>query len=191
MRVLLHICCGPCAIYPATFLREQNHQVSGFFYNPNIHPYAEYRRRYEAVVAMSERLDLDVIFHRYDFEDFLRRVSPLEDRGQQHEQCWRMRLAETARVAHEQKIEAFTTTLLASPYQDIEAIGRLGREIGAAAGVDFIFQNFRKGFADAHRQSREWKLYHQDYCGCLYSEKESADARAKAIPKPECKAKQE
>ncbi len=178
MKVLLHICCGPCAITPATFLRGQGHQVSGFFYNPNIHPYAEYRRRYEAVVTVSERLEFDVIHPRYDDGEFLRRVAALEDRGRQHEACWRLRLEETARVARDNGIEAFTTTLLSSPYQDIEAIGRIGRQAGEEAGAAFLFHNFRRGFADSHRQSKEWQLYHQNYCGCLTSEQESAASRA-------------
>jgi len=177
MRVLLHICCGPCAVYPADFLRGQGHQVSGFFYNPNIHPYEEYRRRYEAVVTVGERLKLDVIHHRYDAEEFERRVAPLEDRGRQHEACWRLRLEATARVARDNGMEAFTTTLLASPYQDIAAIGRIGRAAGEEAGLVFLEENFRRGFADSHRQSKEWHLYHQNYCGCAASAQESAAAR--------------
>jgi len=177
MRVLLHICCGPCAIYPATFLRGQGHQVSGFFYNPNIQPYDEYRRRYGAVVTVAERLELEVIHHRYDESEFMRSVAVLEDRGQQHEACWRLRLERTARVAHDNGFEAYTTTLLASPYQDIEAIGRIGHEAGAAAGVAFLVHNFRKGFADSHRQSKEWHLYHQNYCGCAASAQERASRK--------------
>ena len=178
MRVFLHICCGPCAIAPVTFLRGQGHQVSGFFYNPNIHPCAEYQRRTAAVTAMGERLDLDVIYPRYDPEEFLGRVGGLE-RARQHALCWRIRLEETAREAHVHGFEGFTTTLLSSPYQDIEEIGRLGEEIGRTEGVIFLFRNFRKGFAEGHRQSKEWQLYHQNYCGCAVSEQESAAARTK------------
>jgi len=178
MKVLLHICCGPCAIAPAHFLREQGHQVSGFFYNPNIHPYEEYQRRHAAVVAMGERMSLDVIHHRYDLEEFLRRVGGLS-RDRQHSLCWRIRLEETARTACVSGFDGFTTTLLSSPYQDIEEIGRLGAEVGRAEGAAFLFHNFRKGFAEGHRQSKEWQLYHQNYCGCAASEQESAAARAK------------
>ncbi|MGE5279740.1 MAG: epoxyqueuosine reductase QueH [Deltaproteobacteria bacterium] len=183
MKVLLHICCGPCAVYPATSLRDQGHAVAGFFYNPNIQPYEEYGRRYEAVVAAAERLSLDVIYHRYDDQDFLRCVRALQ-RDRQHEACWRIRLEETARVARARGFEGFTTTLLSSPYQDIGAIGRIGGEIGASTGLTFLAQNFRQGFAEGHRLSREWKLYHQNYCGCAASEQESAAARAKksAVP---------
>ncbi len=177
MKTLLHICCGPCAVYPVESLRQEGFDVAGFFYNPNIHPYAEYRRRYQAVVEAGERLGLDVIFHRYDFEDFLKKTCALSSRAEQHALCWRLRLEETARVARERGFETFTTTLLSSPYQDIAAIRRLGDELGVLHGVAFLDRPFRRGFADSHKKSRSWQLYHQDYCGCIFSEKESIDAR--------------
>jgi len=188
-KVLLHICCGPCAIYPASLLREEGFEVEGFFYNPNIHPYSEYIRRYEAVLAASERLNLNTIYHRYDFERFLKLVSCVEDRARQHSLCWRIRLEETAKVARDHGAAAFTTTLLSSPYQDIDEIARLGAEIAQGHGLEFIVRNFRKGFAQSHKLSREWELYHQNYCGCIYSEKESVEQRNKkkssgARPKP-------
>ncbi|MFA5038291.1 MAG: epoxyqueuosine reductase QueH [Candidatus Omnitrophota bacterium] len=179
MKVLLHICCGPCAIYPVNFLRTEGFDVEGFFYNPNIHPYSEYLKRYEAAISACERLDLKTIFHRYDFEYFLKAVSCLEDRARQHSLCWRIRLQETARVAAQNGIKAFTTTLLGSPYQDVEEICRLGHEIAQERGLEFVKGNFRKGFSQAHQTSREWQLYHQVYCGCLYSEKESVEQRKK------------
>jgi predicted adenine nucleotide alpha hydrolase (AANH) superfamily ATPase len=177
MKTLLHICCGPCAVAPVESLRQEGFEVAGFFYNPNIHPYAEYRRRYQAVVAASERLGLGVVYHRYDFEDFLRQVCALPSRAEQHALCWRIRLEETARVARARGFENFTTTLLSSPYQDIETIGRMGEAIGRAVGVTFLVRPFRRVFADSHKKSKEWQLYHQDYCGCIFSEKEAIDAR--------------
>ncbi|MDD5019234.1 MAG: epoxyqueuosine reductase QueH [Candidatus Omnitrophica bacterium] len=179
MKVLLHMCCGPCAIAPVGLLREEGFEVEGFFYNPNIHPYSEYIKRYEAVLAASERLDLNTIYHRYDFEHFLKVVSCVEDRVRQHSLCWRIRLEETARAARAHGAGAFTTTLLSSPYQDVLEITRLGREIAAAEGLEFVMRDFRKGFAQSHKLSREWELYHQNYCGCVYSEKEAIEQRAK------------
>lgn len=177
--VLLHICCGPCAISPVGVLEQQGYEVDGFFYNPNIHPFSEYKRRLEAVVGMSERLGLDVLYHRYDFEDFLRKMSAFHQRSEQHRFCWQVRLEETAKMAQAKGIGAFTTTLLSSPYQDIEQIKVLGRQSGAQYGLDFLDLDFRAVFSDSHKFSREWKLYHQNYCGCLYSEKESIEGRQK------------
>ena len=178
-RVLLHICCGPCAIYPVKALRQEGYDVAGFFYNPNIHPFSEYEKRYAAVIKMSERMGLDTIYHRYDFEDMLKRMTALPDRPAQHRYCWQIRLEETARVATKEGFGAFTTTLLSSPYQDIAEIARLGENIGATTALEFLNGNFRQGFAESHQVSREWELYHQNYCGCLYSEKESIEQRRK------------
>ncbi|MBI5872692.1 MAG: epoxyqueuosine reductase QueH [Candidatus Omnitrophica bacterium] len=178
-KALLHICCGPCAIQPVSLLKEEGFEVEGFFYNPNIHPFSEYRKRYEAVVIASERMGLSVIYHKYDFEEFIRKISCIENREEQHSFCWRIRLQEAARVAREKGIESFTTTLLASPYQDVGQIKALGQEVAAKYGLNFLARDFRSGFAASHKASKEWLLYHQNYCGCIYSEKESIEQREK------------
>ena len=179
-KVILHICCGPCAVYPVSALKNEGFDVEGFFYNPNIHPYSEYKKRHEAVLAVAERLSLSVIYHRYDFEKFLREISSIADRGEQHMFCWKIRLEETARVAAEHGIPNFTTTLLSSPYQDIDKIKTLGEELALKYGLRFLAMDFRSGFAESHKASKEWQLYHQNYCGCIYSEKESAEQREKS-----------
>ena len=112
----------------------------------------------------------------------MKKISSLADRDAQHRFCWRTRLEETAKIARLQKIPAFTTTLLSSPYQDVAEITSLGEEIAAQNGLTFLARDFRKGFAQSHKISREWQLYHQNYCGCLYSEKESIEARQKKKP---------
>ncbi|HAJ56711.1 MAG TPA: hypothetical protein DCL35_02950 [Candidatus Omnitrophica bacterium] len=178
-KVLLHICCGPCAISCVEALRQAGFETEGFFYNPNIHPFSEYLKRYEAVIAAGDRMRLSVIYHKYDFEKFLREVSCIENRQEQHRFCWRIRLEETARMAREKEIENFTTTLLSSPYQDIGQIKVLGAEVAAKYGLSFLPEDFRRGFAESHKRSKEWQLYHQNYCGCVYSEKESIEQREK------------
>ena len=90
-------------------------------------------------------------------------------------------MEETARVAAEYGISNFTTTLLSSPYQDIDKIKILGEELALKYGVNFLARNFRKGFAESHKASKEWQLYHQNYCGCIYSEKEAIEQREKKI----------
>lgn len=182
-RVLLHVCCGACAIHPVRVLRAEDMEVEGFFYNPNIHPYSEYLRRLEAVLEAGRRLDVIITAHKYDFEEFLRSIVDCDDRCEHHSRCWHMRLEETARAAKEKCFDAFTTTLLISPYQDIATIARQGEEIAGRYGVSFLARNFRRGFADSHRVSREWGLYHQNYCGCLYSEKEAIEGRQRRAAK--------
>lgn len=177
MKVLLHICCGPCAVSPVRFLKEEGFDVEGFFYNPNIHPYEEYWNRRKAAETASEKCGITTVFPAYEMEPFLKTLIGLDDRKQQHTFCWRHRLERTAREAGARGIPAFTTTLLASPYQDIEEIARIGEEIARSLGKTFLKRNFRKGFAEGHKISKEWQLYHQMYCGCLFSEKESLEQR--------------
>lgn len=177
MKILLHICCGPCAIEPVQELEAEGFEVEGFFYNPNIHPYSEYQKRVDAVLSVGKKLRLAIIHHRYDFEDFLKNLAGLKNRNEQHAFCWKKRLEETARVAAQEGIKNFTTTLLSSPYQDVETIKKLGDEVALTFGVTFLARNFRQGFQKSHQVSKEWGLYHQNYCGCLYSEKESIEQR--------------
>ncbi len=126
---------------------------------------------------MAQRMDLNVLYHRYDFEDFLKRVSSISERDKHHSLCWRIRLKESANVAVSRGIKNFTTTLLSSPHQDIVEISSIGEEIAGKNFLNFLIRDFGKGFADSHKVSKEWQLYHQNYCGCLYSEKESIEYR--------------
>ncbi len=178
-KVLLHICCGPCAVYPAEILKQEGFETEGFFYNPNIHPFSEYELRREAVVQMCALTGIGVIYHKYDFENFLSQISNISDRDRQHNLCWRIRLKETARIAKDMGVKNFTTTLLSSPYQNIEEIKKIGEDIALDFGLNFLSRDFRKGFLKSHKRSKEWQLYHQTYCGCVYSEKESIEARRK------------
>lgn len=173
MKVLLHICCGPCAVYPVEVLRQAGYCVEGFFYNPNIHPYAEYLRRREALEMLSGHLGLCVQYHDYDFEYFLKEMLACPTREMAHRFCWDRRLKETAKHALRQGFENYTTTLLVSPYQDAALIQDLGRQAGVKEGVNFLAMDFRKGFAYSHKVSKKLGIYHQNYCGCLVSEKEA------------------
>ncbi|MFH1691369.1 MAG: epoxyqueuosine reductase QueH [Candidatus Omnitrophota bacterium] len=173
MNVLLHICCGPCAIYPVEVLRQAGYDVEGFFYNPNIHPYSEYLRRKEALEKVSEYLKLHVYYHDYDFEYFLNKMLACQTRSSAHCFCWNRRLEETAKYALKQGLKNYTTTLLVSPYQDVALIRDLGQKAGIQEGVNFLSMDFRQGFAHSHKVSKELGIYHQNYCGCLISEKEA------------------
>jgi predicted adenine nucleotide alpha hydrolase (AANH) superfamily ATPase len=170
-RMLLHICCGPCAAYPIERLREDEFQVVGFWYNPNIHPWQEHERRRESVERYARAVDLPMIWYPdYEMVHFLREVVGQEQLGQRCQICYRLRLRRTAQIARQEGIDAFTTTLLISPYQDQEAIQRIGSEVGKAEDVAFYFENFRRGWAEGRRMARHHNLYRQQYCGCIYSE---------------------
>lgn len=175
-RVLLHICCAPCATYTVRRLSEQGAQVAGYWYNPNIHPYSEHEKRRETLAAYAEGIDLPMIWEPgYDMPAYFQVVSGTPHFRERCVGCYRMRLAHTAERAAAEGFDAFTTTLLISPYQDMDAIRRLGDELAAVHGVTFYFENLRKGFAEHHRLAAEAGLYRQRYCGCIYSEWEGLD----------------
>lgn len=173
MKVLLHICCAPCAITPFGELTKENgHPPTGFFYNPNIHPYSEMEKRRLAIVNYAAKEGFEVIYGDYDIENFFRDIALNMKAPSRCHLCWRMRLRKTASVAKEKGYDAFTTTLLVSPYQDRQTITRIGAELGEEFGVKFIEHDWRGGFIAAQQLARERDMYRQKYCGCVFSEKE-------------------
>ena len=171
LKLLLHICCAPCSIYPLKQLRRDGHEVSGLFYNPNIHPYLEYARRLQTLKDYADRQDLRVIWPEgYEMEAFLRSVAFREADRCLH--CYRLRLSVTARTAKRSEYDGFSTTLLYSRFQKHEMIKEIGESLGREFGVPFYYQDFREGWKEGIQISKELGMYRQPYCGCIYSEKE-------------------
>jgi predicted adenine nucleotide alpha hydrolase (AANH) superfamily ATPase len=170
-RILLHTCCGPCSTYTINRLREEGFWVTGFWYNPNIHPFTEHQKRLASIetYAISAGLPLQCA-EGYEMLDFLRMVVGHEAHGERCRLCYEMRLTRTAEEATRQGFDAFTTTLLISPHQDQDMICEVGMAAAAQYGVDFHFENLRKGWSERGRLTREHDLYRQQYCGCIYSE---------------------
>ncbi len=178
MRILLHICCGNCAIYPVKMLREQNHQVAGYFYNHNIHPYQEFRRRLDTTREYAEQVELEVSYdEEYRLEEFLAAVA--HDPANRCEYCYRSRLTATAREAKRLGFDGFTTTLLYSRYQKHQEILDFGRQLADEYGLKFHYEDYRTGWNEGIRISKEMGLYRQQYCGCIYSEKDRYVPRKK------------
>lgn len=172
MRVLLHTCCGPCAVAPVARLREEGHQVTGFWYNPNIHPYTEYQRRLEALQQFAAAAEVPVVWRDdYDLEGYLGLALGKQVPARCRE-CYRMRLAAAADEAKAGGYDAFTTSLLVSPYQQHDLLRELGEEIGRDKGVQFLYRDFRPDFRSGRQRAAELGLYRQQYCGCIFSEKE-------------------
>jgi len=171
MKLLLHTCCAPCTIYPLKVLREQNHQVTGYFYNPNIQPYREFAKRKATLEEYAEKAALKILFNSsYDLEEFLSQTRPWgPDRCRV---CYRIRLSDAAQEARAQSFEAFTTTLLYSRFQKHDWIREVGEEIGRRYQVLFYYQDFRAGWSEGVKESKALGLYRQPYCGCIFSEKE-------------------
>jgi len=165
MRILTHICCAPCFTYPHERLEEEGHEVTGFFYNPNIHPYQEYKSRKLALEKYAKVIYKD----DYDIENYLHGALDAKDRCRF---CYKMRLSETAKTAVRLGFEAFTTTLLISPYQKHEMLTEVGKNIADENGIGFYYEDFRKGYGESREMAKALELYMQKYCGCIFSEKE-------------------
>jgi len=171
LKILLHICCAPCSIYPVKFLREQGLDVMGFFYKHNIHPYTECLKRKEALESYSKEIDLRVIYQEgYDLEGFIRNVVFRESNRCSY--CYHERLRSTALVAKHGRFDYFTSTLLYSKFQKHDTIKTMGESICSSVGVPFYYHDFRVGWKDGIEESKRIGLYRQQYCGCIYSEKE-------------------
>ena len=175
MKVVLHICCGVCAAGAAERLIEEGHEVTGFFCNPNIHPFEEYQKRLEVARRVAAELNFPLRVADYAPEVWFAETDSLKDEpegGRRCEVCFRLRLEETRRYLEECAADAFTTTLTIGPRKSAETVNRIGREIG---GDRFLVRDFKKkaGFQRATELAKRWNLYRQHYCGCLYSQKES------------------
>lgn len=171
MKILLHICCGPCSIIPLQTLRGEGHEVTGFFYNHNIHPYQEYRRRLDAVVEYAQVTGLEMnILDEYRLEEFLANVATEPESRCSY--CYLSRLETSARSASENGFDAFTSSLLYSRYQRHDEIRQTGESLAVKYGVRFHYDDYRSGWQEGIKVSKELGLYRQQYCGCIYSEKE-------------------
>jgi len=174
--ILLHICCGPCTVYPLSVLQEEGIKVRGLFYNPNIHPYREFRKRLQAARTVAENRGLTVDYDpEYGLTEYLRKVVFHEQ--QRCEICYEMRLAAAAHHAIKIGAEAFSTTLLYSRYQKHELIQHKGEQIAAQLNIPFYYQDFRDGWQEGIDMSIAMDLYRQPYCGCIYSEQERYDKK--------------
>lgn len=178
MKLLMHICCANCSLYPIKKLFSEGIDVKGLWLNPNIHPYTEYQMRLESVQKIQKlwNLDIEYIDH-YGLKEFIRAVvdSVRVDSDRKDERCaicYSMRLEETARTAKKMGLDGFTTSLLVSPYQKFDMIIKLGEEMGKRYSIPFYFEDFREGWKTGINLSKELGLYRQKYCGCIYSEME-------------------
>lgn len=173
----MHVCCAPCAIYPVEAAKKDNFTVTGFFYNPNIHPYPEYIRRRKEAEAYFRSEGLEEIFLEYNAASFFKNVTGNETPPGRCSACWDMRLEKTALFAKENRFDAFTTTLLASPYQDHHILKNSCENLSKEKGVDFYYKDFRTGFRQSHRLAKERGMYCQNYCGCVFSMVEREEAK--------------
>ncbi|MDY6795901.1 MAG: epoxyqueuosine reductase QueH [Actinomycetota bacterium] len=172
-RLMVDTCCGPCAIPVTHLFGEPDYRVHYLFYNANIHPFREYRRRLEGFEALMRDEGAEYTVLPYEPEEWMRAVSYREEN--RCEICYRLRLRRSADLAAEEGYDVLTTTLYASPYQDHSLITLLGDSIARSRGLQFITWDGSEGYRDTLHEARERGLYTQPYCGCLLSERERYD----------------
>lgn len=174
-HLLLHSCCGPCS--SAVLEKLTPHfRVTVFFFNPCIHPAAEYEKRLSEQKRLIEeaKLPVDLLEAVYDPQSYFALVKGLENAPEGGERClvcFRQRLMATAQAAKEHGYDFFTTTLTVSPHKNAENLNRIGQEVSHETGMPFLPADFKKrsGYLRSLELSREYSLYRQDWCGCVYS----------------------
>ena len=181
MKTLLHICCAPCANQCIQVLREEGVELTGFWYNPNIHPFTEYRARRNCLRQYAQMINLPLLEKdEYALRPFVREVA--EDIAHRCGKCYEMRLFETARQAKESGFDSFTSSLFISPYQNHQLMTDTAQRAADAYGVEFLYRDFRPYFKAGQEKARELEMYIQKYCGCVFSEEERYLKAKKIIP---------
>lgn len=173
LEILLHICCGPCAIMPVIRLKEMGYTPLLWFRNPNIHPVSEYLRRRDAALECAAKLDVPLIFDdEWDLSKWLIRQLPIEKSPLRCENCVDERIQAAALKARQLGLQYFSTSLLYSKFQPHEHMAEAGEEIARKALLKFVYRDFRQDWQEGIALAKRWALYRQPYCGCVFSEAE-------------------
>lgn len=179
--LFLHSCCAPCSSYCLEYL-SQYFAITIFYYNPNITEQKEYKKRVEEQIKLVEQLPAryPISFQEgsYDVQRFISTTKGLEkepEGGERCSRCYKLRLQETAQIAKEQGYDYFTTTLSISPHKDASKLNEIGESVGEKYGISHLPSDFKKknGYQRSIQLSREYQLYRQNYCGCVYSKMEN------------------
>ena len=170
MKLLLHTCCAPCSVYCIDSLRKENIEPTVYWFNPNIHPYMEYKARKDCLKEYTKSINVEAIFEEnYGLKEFCKNViGDLQNRCKEY--CYPVRLEQTAKYAKENGYTHFSTTLLVSPYQNHEALIDVANKMAKKYDIEFLYRDFRVGFREGQAKARELGLYMQKYCGCVFSE---------------------
>ena len=186
-HLLLHACCAPCSSHCLEYLSKY-FRITVFYYNPNISPKEEYTLRIEEIKSFVQEFksenEITLIEGKYEPERFFQVVKGLEQEpegGKRCEQCFKLRLSEAAKLAKELNADYYTTTLSISPLKNAELLNKIGKEEGDAIGVTHLPSDFKKkgGYARSIELSKEYNLYRQNFCGCVYSLQEAKAREAK------------
>lgn len=181
-KLFLHSCCAPCSSYTLEYLRNY-FDITVYYFNPNISPKAEFDKRYaeqkRLIEALPSKHPIKLVCGEYDHNDFLKIAKGYEnvpEGGERCFRCYRMRLESTAKLAKEQGFDYFCTTLSISPLKNSQKINEIGYEVAEKYGIKWLPSDFKKkeGYKRSIELSREYQLYRQNFCGCVFS-KENKD----------------
>ena len=181
MQTLLHICCAPCSNMCITALRGEGIEPVGFWYNPNIHPFTEYRARRNCLREYAGTVGLKLLERdEYALRPFVRAVA--EDIGGRCAVCYAMRFEAAAEQAAKEGFDSFTSSLFISPYQQHDLMREVAERAAHNHGVTFLYRDFRPCFREGQERARALGFYMQKYCGCVFSEEERYRKASKIIP---------
>jgi len=170
MKLLLHTCCGPCFLGVWEDLKTRDLEITSYYYNPNIYPEAEHNKRLENLRIAASGKTKEVIAATYEPEKHAQAILGKEnDFPGRCPECYRLRLMTTAKYASEHDYDAFSTTLLVSPYQNHGALKEIGEDIGKEFNVKFYYFDWRPYFRKGQDEAKFIPIYRQKYCGCKYS----------------------
>ena len=172
MKLLMHTCCAPCSVYCIEALRNEGIEPTLYWFNPNIHPYIEYKTRRDTLIEYSKLINIELIINEnYGLRTFCKEViDDLENRCSNY--CYIVRLEQTVKYAKENGYDAFTSTLFVSPYQNHEKMKEICEQLALKYDIKFFYRDFRGGFREGQTKARELGLYMQKYCGCVFSEED-------------------
>lgn len=177
--ILLHSCCAPCSSHVITFLKEY-FDITIIYYNPNIYPYEEYKKRKEEQIRLLNEIKsknkLNIIDCDYDNNIYEKTIKGLEkekEGGSRCYKCFWLRLDKTAQIAKENNYDYFSTTLTISPYKNSTVINEIGKKLETIYNITWLYSDYKKkdGYKKSIQLSKEYNLYRQNYCGCIYSKR--------------------
>ncbi len=185
--LLLHVCCAPCSSYVLEYLSHV-FDITLFFYNPNIFPEGEYKfrlselERFTSEAGYTDMRIISPVYNPTEFFEAVRGMESLAEGGERCRICYNLRLKRTAEEAASGKYDYFTTTLSISPYKNSEWLNEIGNQLANEYGLSYLYSDFKKknGYKRSIELSTKYGLYRQNYCGCIYSKKESENKRLKS-----------
>jgi len=179
-KLLLHACCAPCSSYVLEYLSKY-FEITIYYYNPNIYPETEYQRRMNELKKFISNYKsinkINLIEEKYDTDDYYKAVKGYEKLGERSERCYKcyeFRMRNACKYAKENNFDYFTTTLSISPYKNSNWINEIGSILEKEHDIKYLYADFKKknGYKRSLELSKEYGLYRQDYCGCVYSKQE-------------------